>query len=107
MIKKLFFFAALYVGTHGSAIAADSAQSTALGTNVHWACHMTTASGVSGLVMVDIDSKADAEAIALRSKALNDKEVWELSKSVVECVQMPGGKFSDKMFQARYSIMAF
>ncbi|MFK7975910.1 MAG: hypothetical protein AB8C02_07215 [Halioglobus sp.] len=76
-----------------SALANDEAG------NVHWACHVTTSSGAAGLVMVDTPEEAKARDVASRSKAMTEKELWEPTKSIVECLRMPGAEFADEAFR--------
>jgi len=67
-----------------------------------FACQVQTVGGQSGLVLVQTDSRGDAE------KAASSAMAWEMgggrSKviSVVECIRTPAEKFKDTWFNKFY-----
>ena len=65
-----------------------------------YACHVQTTSLQTGLVMIQADDLANAVRIAGERNATRLDGVKEQAKTVVECVDFPGGRFADQELQA-------
>lgn len=67
---------------------------------LRFGCQVTTTTNQQGYISVRADSKEEAIAMAGRAQAVSTRlETREPAKDVVECVPIPGGRFSDAAFQ--------
>lgn len=67
---------------------------------LRFGCHITTSTGKQGYISVRAHSKEDAIAAAGRAQDVPTRlDTREPAKDVVECVQIPGGRFTDVGFQ--------
>jgi hypothetical protein len=65
-----------------------------------YACQVTTINDRQGYVAVRADTIEEAQTMANRSQdAPTRMDTWEAVKTVIECVQLPDGRFADVGFQ--------
>ncbi len=69
---------------------------------VTYACEVQTKDGVAGLVMVQSDARATAQAAAKKANAYKIGGGESPAVSIVECIVAGKGSFSDSYFQQFY-----
>lgn len=70
-----------------------------------YACQVITKDGGPGLVQVQVDTREEAIAVALRSRARTIDGIMKSSAEVVQCIRWPDERFTDRAFQALYDSM--
>lgn len=70
-----------------------------------FACQVQTESGIAGLIAIQADDMQAAKKLVINESAKTLAGNYSITRSVVECVVVPEGRFRDSHFQSFYQQM--